>query len=89
MPSANYRCRECGFERDFLFDGPPPAVHTFEHDDQLAAVEPADAVDVAAGMDPLPEGADRCSGRLDRVWGGKANTPGFGHVKGAGGSPPR
>lgn len=28
MPSsADYRCRECGTVREFMFDGTPPVVH--------------------------------------------------------------
>lgn len=32
-PSANYSCGDCGFRRDFLFDGAPPPVHGFAHND--------------------------------------------------------
>lgn len=30
-PAANYRCRECGYTTERLFDGPPPPVHTMPH----------------------------------------------------------
>lgn len=34
MPSrADYRCRECGCEVEFFFDGIPPATHREDHPD--------------------------------------------------------